>query len=140
MTRAELAAKVFELLNGDNLAALEQLTDAGMIDPQIEIRSVIATAEGRVYVGIDGIHEWSDAVHSTFGGLHLEIEEFHEAGDRAVLVVRVTGVGKASGVPVEQLLGQVWTWRDGMLWCNEVYLDPYEAFAAVGLQRGEVRG
>jgi ketosteroid isomerase-like protein len=60
------------------------------------------------------------------------LEEFHEAGDQAVVVIRVRGTAKASGVPLDQRTGQIWTWRDGQLWRSVVYSNPADAFRAIG--------
>jgi hypothetical protein len=55
-----------------------------------------------------------------------------EAGDQTVVIWRVTGRGKASGVPLDQGAGQVRTWRDGMLWRNVARSNAAEALEAVG--------
>jgi hypothetical protein len=36
-------------------------------------------------------------------------------------------------VPVDARLTQIWTWRNGKMWRNEVFTDPREALKAAGL-------
>jgi ketosteroid isomerase-like protein len=50
------------------------------------------------------------------------------------VIVRIRGRAKASGVPVEAVTAQIWTWRDGKMWRNQVFADPREALEAVGLR------
>ena len=52
---------------------------------------------------------------------------------RVVVVLRLVGKAKASGVPLDTRLGQVWTWRDGKVWRIATYTDPRDAFEAVRL-------
>jgi ketosteroid isomerase-like protein len=66
--------------------------------------------------------------------MHVEIEEISEAGeDRLLVVSRVTGRGKGSGVKVEQRNGQVWTFVDGKIARIDSYMNRAEALEAAGL-------
>jgi ketosteroid isomerase-like protein len=47
------------------------------------------------------------------GRTGLQPEELIEAGDKVLAFVRTSGRGKASGVPVEVHVWNVWTFRDG---------------------------
>ena len=65
----------------------------------------------------------------------VEIEEITEVGeDRLVVVVRVSGRGKGSGVNVEQRNGQVWTFVDSKVARIDSYMNPADAFEAAGLR------
>ncbi len=71
---------------------------------------------------------------SVWANFRVEIVELRELDDgRAVVIYRVTGEGRGSGVPLDTRTGQVWTFRDGKLWRNQSYTDPQEALGAVGL-------
>ena len=61
------------------------------------------------------------------------MEALHDAGDMVVAIVRQRGRSKTSGLPVDMAFGQVWTIRDGKSARMEMYADPAEALAAVGL-------
>jgi ketosteroid isomerase-like protein len=46
-------------------------------------------------------------------GASLNVEELIEAGDNVLALIRFGGRGKASGVEVEVLVWNLWTFRDG---------------------------
>jgi hypothetical protein len=50
-----------------------------------------------------------------------------------VVALRLTAKGKSTGIPVEQLTGQVWTILDGKAMSARIYSHPAEAREAVGL-------
>lgn len=128
--RAQTEA-IFLALDARDFDALGDLP----FHPDMEFHSVFAAAEGGVYHGIEGLREWARDVDSTFDDFTVELIDFREVDhERAVVVARTAGKAKGSGLPVDVRLGQVWTWRNGLLWRNEVYSDMREAFAAVGLR------
>jgi ketosteroid isomerase-like protein len=47
------------------------------------------------------------------GGANVEVEEVIDAGDRVLVLIRFGGRGKMSGVDVEALVWNLWTFRDG---------------------------
>jgi ketosteroid isomerase-like protein len=47
------------------------------------------------------------------GGASLEVEELIDAGDKVLVLIRFGGRGKISGVDVEVLVWNLWTFRDG---------------------------
>jgi len=108
---------------------------AGILDPDVEFRSVFSVAMGQeVYVGIDGWGRWAEDVNTTWENWHSEIVGFRNAGgNRAVAIHRLTGRAKGSGVPLDTNIGLVVTWRDGKAWRIVSYRDPREALEAVGL-------
>jgi ketosteroid isomerase-like protein len=81
-------------------------------------------AEARIF-----LREWTDA----WEDWELEIDSLHDAGDRVVALLRQRGTSKAAGMPVEMSFAQVWTIRDGKQARMDMYSDPAEALAAVGL-------
>jgi ketosteroid isomerase-like protein len=87
----------------------------------------------QVYEGIEGaqifIRDWNDA----WDDWEIEVEAFHDAGDKVVAVVRQRGRSKVSGMPVDMSFAQVWTVRDGKETRMEMYADLAEALEAVGL-------
>jgi ketosteroid isomerase-like protein len=89
--------------------------------------------EQQVYEGIEGarsfIRDWSDA----WDDWEIEVDAFHDAGDKVVALVRQRGRSKTTGLPVDMFFAQVWTVRDGKETRMEMYADPAEALKAVGL-------
>jgi ketosteroid isomerase-like protein len=73
-----------------------------------------------------------DAVDA-FEDYEVAPEKFTAVGDAVLVHVRVTGRGRASGVPLEARVVQAWVLRDGQVVRAEVYPDEKEALEAVGL-------
>jgi ketosteroid isomerase-like protein len=127
--RAQVEA-AFAALNARDFEALGELP----VHPKAEFHSVFATAEGEVYRGLPGLREWAEAVDAVFDRFKTDLIDFRELDDaRAVVTVRATGRAKTSGLPVDARLTQIWTWRDGKMWRNEVFTDEREAYRAAGL-------
>jgi len=89
--------------------------------------------EQQTYEGREGarmfLRDWLEA----WDGWELEVEEYHDAGDKVVAIVRQRGRSKTSGLPVDMSFGMIWTIRDGKQARMEMYADPAEALEAVGL-------
>jgi ketosteroid isomerase-like protein len=60
-------------------------------------------------------------------------EEISDAGDDVLVRLRMSGRGRESGAPVEQVITMVWTVRGGSVVYVRVYRDRADALAAVGL-------
>ena len=90
--------------------------------------------EQQVYDGLEGartfIRDWTDA----WDEWEIEVESFHDAGERVLVIVRQRGRSKTTGMPVDMLFAQVFTLRDGLETRMEMYADPAEALKAVGLE------
>jgi ketosteroid isomerase-like protein len=66
---------------------------------------------------------------------HTEPDELIDAADRVVVIGRLIGKGRASGVEVEQPIAEVWTVRDGRIVRGELnYTDRGKALEAAGLR------
>ena len=119
-----------EALNAGNFDAL-----AEVFHPELEHHSVFAAVEGEVYHGIDGQRRRWENVHATWDDFRIAVAEVHDVDDEHVVVVlRLTGKAKASGVPLDTLLGQLWTWREEKVWRIVTHTDRREALEAVGLR------
>jgi ketosteroid isomerase-like protein len=93
--------------------------------------------EEQTYEGMAGarvfLRDWLEA----WDDWELEVEAFHDAGDKVVTIVSQHGLSKTSGLPVDMAFGQVWTMRDGKQARMEMYADPIAALEAVGLSEQE---
>jgi ketosteroid isomerase-like protein len=126
--RAQVQAST-EALNASNFEAL-----ADVFHPQLEHHSVFAAVEGEVYHGIEGQRRRWKNVNATWDDFSIAVAEVHDVDDeRAVVVLRLAGKAKVSGIPLDTLLGQVWTWRDGKVWRIVTYTEPRDALEAAGL-------
>jgi ketosteroid isomerase-like protein len=86
------------------------------------------------YRGYEGFARWGEDWSAAWDNWRWEPEEFIDAGDRVVAVLRVHAKGRGSGVDVERLDGAVWTLRDGKCTRLDYYGSRAEALAAVGLE------
>jgi ketosteroid isomerase-like protein len=91
--------------------------------------------ETQTYEGADGarafLRDWTEA----WDDWQLELDQLHDAGDKVVAILHQHGRSKTTGLEVEMTFAQVWTIHDGKQARMEMYADPAEAFAAVGLER-----
>jgi ketosteroid isomerase-like protein len=91
--------------------------------------------EQPTYEGIEGarsfLRDWLDA----WDDWEVEVEAFHDAGDKVVVIVHQHGRSKTTGLRVDMVFGQVWTIRDGKQARMEMYADPAEALEAAGLNK-----
>jgi uncharacterized protein len=102
-----------------------------LYDSEVEIHDAFYD---RIYRGVDGVREYFRDWVSTFDEWGAEVEEWIDAGDDVIAVLRSRGRGKRSGIPVEELQSHVWTLRDGKLWRLRIYATKAEALTAVGLE------
>jgi ketosteroid isomerase-like protein len=91
--------------------------------------------DARVYHGPKGLAEalqdWQDA----WGETEYEFLEVTDAGDHVLVGLHERGKGKGSGVEVDWIWYQVYTFRDGKLAMLREFTERDEAAAAAGLDR-----
>jgi ketosteroid isomerase-like protein len=114
------------LLRDDMEAAL-----AGL-DPAIEIFDHDIPDAGE-YRGLEGMAAWQADWERSWESWRWEPQEFIDADDRVVAILRSFGRGRESGVEVERTDGAVWTMRDGKAVRLDYYGSKEQALAAVGL-------
>jgi ketosteroid isomerase-like protein len=88
---------------------------------------------GQSLKGREAIREFADEQIESLGA-RFEVERLFEANDRVVLIASTVGVGDASGAPVTQRWGQVYTFREGQITGVDNYWEANEALEAVGLR------
>jgi ketosteroid isomerase-like protein len=90
--------------------------------------------EQQAYEGVEGtrafLRDWLEA----WDDWELEVDAFHDAGDKVVVIVHQHGRSKTTGLHVDMAFGQVWTICDGKQTRMEMYADPAEALEAAGLK------
>ena len=125
----EIVKAVFEALNGgDREKAI------GLADPEIVLDATRSVFNPKTYVGRDGLRQWLADTDDVWEGMHTEQNEFIDAGDRVVVIGRLVGKGKGSGVEIGQPNATILTIRDGLVIRSETgYTDRREALKAVGL-------
>jgi ketosteroid isomerase-like protein len=86
-----------------------------------------------VYVGRDAVIEASRRYWGTWADYSVEIEELIDAGPSVIIVSRERGKGRSSGVPVDRLNPQLWTFRGDRIIRWESFETRAEALLATGL-------
>ena len=124
-----LVAAFVEALNAGDADAM-----LALVHPDYEFFSRLVAVEGRAYRGPEGFADYFRDIAEGFSGARWELMEIVGGrGDRVMLVFRFTAVGRESRAPVEMAVPQVWTFRDGLVWRNDVYRLREEALKAAGL-------
>jgi ketosteroid isomerase-like protein len=127
--RSALVGAILEALNNHDPDALYSL-----VHPDYEFHARFVKLEGRVYAGRQGFHDYFRDLDDTFVDLKWELTEMRGAeGDSLLVVVRFTANGRESGIPIDRLAPQVWSFRDGLVWRNVSYGSKDEALVAAGL-------
>jgi len=103
-------------------------------DPEFEFRSVLADLAGGSY-RVGEVERYYADIDEQLGDWHTEDEIYVEVPDGRVLVIyRVAGRGRQSGLPLDREMAMLWRLRDGKLLLAETFLDPSEALQAAGLE------
>jgi ketosteroid isomerase-like protein len=88
---------------------------------------------GGGYRGREGIEKVVADTRENWEELQSLPEEFRDLGDRVLLLGRLEGRGKTSGVPVDQPFAGIFDFRGDRIWRHRVYLDHAEGLRAAGL-------
>jgi uncharacterized protein len=105
-----------------------------LADPEIVIDATRNVFNPGTYAGIDGVRRMLVSMDETWERMRVEPKEFIDAGDQVVVIGRLIGKGRGSGVEVERFNGQVWTVRQGRIVRLEIgFTDRAEALKAAGL-------
>ena len=123
-----IVRRCFDGWNRRDFSVLEQLAE-----PDVEIDLTARVLNPDVYRGYEGFQRLIDEVGEVWDEMEFEPEEFVDAGERVVVIVRAWGRGKGSGAPADARIAQVWTVRDGRVSHVRVYSEINEALRAVGL-------
>ena len=99
-----------------------------LIDDDIVIRDRPEAPDPRTYRGREGVREALATSDETFETFTLTPVDLIGVGDdHVVVVLRMSGRGRGSGVPVEDRIAHLWTVRDGRAVALQVYSDPDDA-------------
>ena len=106
---------------------------AALSTPDFEWSPSMAAIEGEVFRGRDGIAKYFRSLRNAWERFHIVSGEFRDRTDLVVMLGRLEGRGKGSGVPVDASLGMVFDFRGGTISRIRGYLDHAEALRAAGL-------
>jgi ketosteroid isomerase-like protein len=106
--------------------------DPDLLRSDVEFRQPeVGEAE---YHGRDGVARGIEELTGVFDEVRAEPEDFFEAGPHVVVFVRMSGVAKASGVPMVFPLAHVFRFTGEQVDRWHTYADRQEALKAVGLE------
>ena len=125
----EIVRASYQAFNAGDMAGSVAAVDSG-----VEVFDHDIPDAPESYRGLDGLARWGADWEASWASWRWEPEEFIDAGDRVVAVLRVHAKGRESGVDVERLDGAVWTFRDGKCIRLDYYGSEAEALEAAGLR------
>jgi uncharacterized protein len=98
-----------------------------LVHPDVVVRDRPESPDPRTYHGHAGMREALESSDESFEDFELQPEEFIGEGDYVVVVLRMRGTGRGSGITVEERIAHQWKVRDGKAVAMQVYSDPEDA-------------
>jgi len=91
------------------------------------------------YRGHAGFTRWLEDWATAWSKFRMQVEEFIDAGDHVIAVVRIKATGRASGVSVERQDALLCTVRDSKITRLDYYNNKAQALEAGGLSEHDAR-
>jgi ketosteroid isomerase-like protein len=108
--------------------------DIDLLAPDFEMHQASSIIDTAGVFRREALRDAWRELQESFEELNMEAEKFIEAPDGEVVVlIRMQGRGRGSGVEIDNRIAHVWTWRDDEVARMVVYEEPAEALEAVGL-------
>jgi|SRR5215207_2791983 len=107
---------------------------ASLMHPEAEMHQPSALPDTDQYYGREELVRGTRRWLGEWEEYRFTPEEVIDLGDRAFMRVRFSGRARASGIKLEQTVFHLWTFRDGMPWRCEVFVDEDAALKAAGLR------
>jgi ketosteroid isomerase-like protein len=125
----EIVRLLYEAVNrGDLDVVLE------FLDPSIHLDFSERVFNPAIYEGHDGARRFYAELDEVWDDFRTEPVEFIEAGDRVVVLHRIQGVGKVSGVEVELPSTSIYSVSGGKVVAIRMYREHRDALEAAGLR------
>jgi ketosteroid isomerase-like protein len=126
----EVLHLIFDAANRHDLDAV-----CALVDPTFagEVPSTMS-AEPDVYEGHDGIRRYFESFWEIVDGLTFELVAMEDAGAWTIVSVHPRGVGRSSGLPIEDRIGLSVQSQDGRLTRLRTHPDVDDARAWVAEQ------
>lgn len=124
---AEVVRRLFDAQARNDLDTIRELYDPGIQwDDVSGLWGDWGARRGR-----DGIRDAFSSWFEAFEDVTFTAEDFLEAGEHVVVVTRIRGRGRGSGLEVDQRITLLWTLSDGRVTRVAGYRDRSEALEAV---------
>ena len=104
------------------------------LDPEISMVEADVLPGSVSVHGFDAVKRYIESFTKHWADIRFEPEQFIDAGDSVVVVARLVGTGKRSGIEVTHRWAYVWTVRGDKALSMVGYADRAEALKAVGLE------
>ena len=107
-----------------------------LFDPDTEIRPGVDapnTDLKDVYYGAEGFLAFLGSLSEAFEEVSWEPEEFIDAGDDVLVLIRMTATGRGSGIEIDRPIAHICTMREGRLARHVTYWERARALEVVGL-------
>jgi ketosteroid isomerase-like protein len=106
---------------------------AEFMHPQVEMRQAREVPDTDDYFGRDELVRGTNRWLEEWEEFRFIAEDLADLGDRRALVrVRLRGRARASGIALDEVVFHLWTFRDGLPWRCEIFLDEQAAAQAAG--------
>jgi ketosteroid isomerase-like protein len=106
-----------------------------LLDAEVEVHDHDILDAGD-YRGHEGFGRWLEDWGAAWEQYTIEPEEFIDAGEKVLVVLRMKATGLGSGVGVERQDGAVFTLRNGRVTGLEYYNTREQALESAGLADG----
>ncbi|HME04466.1 MAG TPA: nuclear transport factor 2 family protein [Solirubrobacteraceae bacterium] len=128
--KVDVAKRVVDAYNRRDVDALF----AELATPDFEYYpGIVRALDGGGYRGREGVEKFAADTRENWEELQSLPEEFRDLGDRVLVLGRMKGRGKGSGVPVESPYATILDFRGDRIWRSRVYLDRAEGLRVAGL-------
>jgi ketosteroid isomerase-like protein len=101
--------------------------------PEAEFHTTGQFPDQSVYRGRAGLERYWAEMHEAAEEMSITVTDMRAFGDKVFYAVTARGRGKRSGVPVEEPIWFISTFRDGLVVRLETYVDSADALEAAGL-------
>jgi uncharacterized protein len=110
-----------------------------LLDPDVLWIPLMASLEGRVYRGLDGVRQWFEGVLTDWEFFEAYPKDFRDLGDRVLVFGHWRARGRASGVELERAGTWLYDLKGGKIVREQTYTDRAEALEAVGLSEQDAQ-
>jgi ketosteroid isomerase-like protein len=124
----EIVKRAIDAFSRGNVDAFADLTT-----PDFEWSTGLGAIEGEIFREREGIETYFGRLSDNWEEFRLLAEEFRDLTDVVLVLGRLEGRGRGSGVPVDAPVGAVWDFRGDKISRLRAYLDHDEALRAAGL-------
>ena len=104
-----------------------------LFDPEVRLDMSRLVFNPAVYRGYAGLAQWARDITEVWASFETTVERYAGSGDLVVAIMRRRGIGRESGIPVEDRSAWIWRLRNGRVVEIRTEFEPAEALEEVGL-------